>query len=273
MSRALSLPKQLVIFDLDGVIYRGDTPTPYAAEVVAALQASGRQVRFLTNNSSRTRESYCDKLARMGIRVTPNEIMTSAYATALYLLDEGFQGRTALAVSEEGLWKELEQVGIKVERAGETYVGGPVDVVAVGIDRSFNYQRLTQAQQALFRGARFIATNTDPTFPTELGDLPGGGSIVAAISTASGQKPFVVGKPNTFSLELILKSCGTDRASALLVGDRLDTDIDVGSRAGMDTVLTLTGVTTRGELELAPPSMQPTVVIENLGEIEALFQA
>ncbi|MCA1594863.1 MAG: HAD-IIA family hydrolase [Chloroflexi bacterium] len=268
----LILPKRLILFDLDGVVYRGDTPTPHAAEVIAALQSAGYQVQFLTNNSSRTRESYCARLAAMGVEAGPSQIMTSGFATALYLQQEGFAGRTALAVSEEGLWHELEQAGIVVKRAGEDFTGGPVDVVVVGIDRSFTYSRLTQAQQALLAGARFIATNADPTFPTEQGDLPGGGSIVAAIATASGQTPFVVGKPNTFSLELILQSCHTPREQAVLIGDRLDTDIAVGRSAGMDTILTLTGVTSRDQAAQAPPSMRPNAIIQDLGDLEAVLR-
>ena len=268
---ALTLPKRLIIFDLDGVIYRGDTPTVGSAEVISRLREEGYELHFLTNNSSQSRQAYSVKLQRMGIDVPPAEIMTSAYASALYLSQPPNTCRSALVVGEGGLVEELQSVGIRAVLSGQDYSGEPVDAVVVGIDRQFTYQRLFQAQQAILHGARFIATNRDPTFPTEIGDVPGGGSIVAAIETASGQSPFTVGKPNTYTLEIILETRSAVLATAVMVGDRLDTDIDVGRHAGMETVLTLTGVTTRRQLEGLPASKQPTAVVQDLRRLPELL--
>lgn len=274
MSRppTLTLPKQLVIFDLDGVVYRGQTPTPDAAAVITRLQASGFDVHFLTNNSSQHRNSYCAKLGGLGIHAAQASIMTSAYATALYLTDEGLKGASVLVVGEAGLAEELNDAGIRALPAGPHYAEESVAAVVVGIDREFTYLKLEQAQGALLAGARFIATNRDPTFPTEGRDLPGGGSIVAAIATASGREPFTVGKPNTLGLELILKATGVPKPGVVLVGDRLDTDIDVGIAAGIDTILTLTGVTKRSDLKGLPANRQPTAVIEDLRGLAAALR-
>jgi 4-nitrophenyl phosphatase len=272
--------KRLLIFDLDGVVYRGNQLTPGARDVLASLRNRGFALRFLTNNSSMSRESYREKLGRLEIHSEAAEIMTSARATALYMKSEGLT--TALVVGEIGLIEELAIEGIAAVHAGDrvsdknaagddSNLKSHPDAVIVGIDRSFTYPVLCDAQQTILAGARFIATNGDPTFPTESGDLPGGGSIVAAIATASGRTPFIVGKPNTFSLELLLAAAGVSRGEAILVGDRLDTDIDVGRRAGLETVLTLTGVTTIQEAERAPAEQTPTAIIRDLQELEALL--
>ena len=269
MTDCLTLPKRLVIFDLDGVIYRGDTPTPAAAEVIQRLRRRGMGVRFFTNNSSQTRASYVQKLAGMGIGSSVEEIMTSAHATGLYLTAEGSQMKRVLVVGETGLVEELRSVGLEVLPSSEARENDSVDAVVVGIDRGFTYGRLRKAQSAIFGGARFVATNTDATFPTEAGDMPGGGAIVAAIQTASGQAPYVVGKPNTYALEMILTTAGVGRNEAVLVGDRLETDILVGRSAGLDTVLTLTGVSQLAEVERASADMKPTTIIEDLRFLEA----
>ena len=267
----LSLPKRLVIFDLDGVVYRGDAPTPGAAEAITRLVSCGYQVRFLTNNSSRSRDSYHDKLAGMGIDAAPEQVMTSAFATAIYLRTNGFEGRRALVVGEMGLVDELRSAGIDALPAGETFDGAPVAAVVVGIDRFFTYERLLQAQQAIVAGAEFIATNADPTFPTESGEIPGGGAILAGIQVSSGRQPLIIGKPNTYTLGLLLRDARIPRSEAVLVGDRLDTDISVGRQADLETILTLTGVTRREDAEQAPPNLRPNAIIRDLRDLEGLL--
>jgi 4-nitrophenyl phosphatase len=272
LRHALALPKRLVIFDLDGVVYRGDTPTVGAVEVIGRLQQRAIKVHFLTNNSSLSREAYCQKLTGMGIAAGDKQVMTSAYATALLLQQQGLTGARILVVGQGGLLDELARSGFRPVMAGEGFTGGPVDAVVVGIDRQFTYDRLHQAQRAILGGARFIATNRDATFPTETGDAPGAGSIVAAISTACGQEPFTVGKPNPFSLELILKAHQVRHEEAVLVGDRLDTDIMVGRAAGLETILTLTGVTGLDLLDNSSASVRPTAIISDLRDLERLLQ-
>ncbi|MDO8684309.1 MAG: phosphoglycolate/pyridoxal phosphate family phosphatase [Armatimonadota bacterium] len=253
------------IFDLDGVIYRGDELQPSAAETIQTLRSQGRKVYFLTNNSTQSRRQYSDKLTRLGIPTEPHEVMTSAYATALYLKERKSTDGRAYVVGECGLKEELRESGICI---AESLNGRKIDFVVVGLDRQFDYQKLYDAQQAIFGGAEFVATNCDPTYPLEGGTLsPGGGSMVSAVATASGVKPFVVGKPHTYSLEIIMSLAEAKPEETVIIGDRLDTDIWVGKRAGTHTVLVLTGVTTEEEAYNAPDEMKPERIIYSLREL------
>lgn len=255
------------VFDLDGVIYRGNEPQPHAARVIGTLRDRGHKVRFFTNNSALTRESYAQKLQSMGIPAAADEIMTSAYATALYLREQNAAGCTVYQIGEEGITRELEAAGLRViTNCAEE--GSEVDYVVVGIDRGFNYCKLARAQRAILNGARFIATNEDATYPIEGGEvLPGGGSLVAAVRTATSVEPIVLGKPETYALVKLLELAKTPADRAVIVGDRLDTDILVGNRAGAHTVLVLTGVTTREQAESAEGELKPERIIETLAEL------
>lgn len=256
---------QTYVFDLDGVIYRGDEPQPHASETVRKLRLLGRKVFFFTNNATRSRNDYAEKLRGMDIPVSLDEIMTSAHATALYLKSQGVAPKRAYVVGEEGLIDELEAVGIEVDRNGS---GGKVNYVVVGLDRTFNYEKLTCAQQAILAGAKFIATNCDATFPLEDGYVvPGGGTMVSAVQTASGQEPIVIGKPETYAIEMILRIAGSTPAQSVMVGDRLETDILVGNRFGMHTVLITTGVSDEAQAMSAPNEMKPGRIIHNLIEL------
>jgi len=257
------------VFDLDGVIYRGTEPQPHAREVLLSLRDQGHTVRFYTNNSAHSRHAYASKLASLDIAASVDEIMTSSYATALFFLEQNAVGKRVYQIGEQGITDELEAVGMNVIRDG-TCPNGHIDFVVVGIDRGFTYDKLARAQQAILGGARFIATNEDPTFPVEGGGLmPGGGSLVAAVRTATATEPFVVGKPETYAFDKILELTGTPAGRAIMVGDRLDTDIQVGNRAGAETVLVLTGVTSREEAELAQGELKPGRIIETLAELVA----
>lgn len=255
------------VFDLDGVIYRGTEPQPHSRETLQALRDNGHTVRFYTNNSAHSRASYSARLQSMGIAARADEIMTSSYATALYLVEQGATGKTVYPIGEQGITDELEAVGMRVIRNNGTWEAR-IDYVVVGMDREFTYAKLARAQQAILGGAQFIATNEDPTFPIEGGGVrPGGGSLVAAVRTASGTEPFLVGKPQTYAFEKILELTDTPPERAVMVGDRLDTDILVGNRAGARTVLVLTGVTSREQAERATGNLRPDRVIETLAEL------
>ncbi|MBI3947806.1 MAG: HAD-IIA family hydrolase [Armatimonadetes bacterium] len=254
------------IFDLDGVIYRGDAVLPFAADAVARLRAAGATPFFLTNNATRTRGSFARKLATMGIPTAPDEIMTSAYATALYFREQGLGGTTAYVVGEEGIRTELASVGVRVLADGCD--DGRAESVVVGLDRDFTYHKLYCAQQAILAGARFIATNGDLTYPVEGGRvIPGGGALVAAVRAATSVEPILIGKPELYALRKILEITGAAPGETTLVGDRLDTDILAGRRIGMRTVLVLTGVTTAAEAERAPADARPDVVIPDLSHL------
>lgn len=253
---------RVYIFDLDGVIYRGDEPQPHAKEVVQELRTTGRKVYFLTNNSTRTREQYCEKLINLGIPADINDVITSAYATALYLRELAPDGAAVYVIGEEGVYVELARAGM---RTVDVVNGEKIDFVVVGLDRQFTYEKLNLAQQAIRRGAKFIATNADTTFPLEEGVLsPGNGSLVAAIKAATDVEPFVIGKPEPYSLLKCLELADAKPEEAAIIGDRLDTDILGGRRAGLQTFLVLTGVATRAEAENAPPQMKPHRIIDDL---------
>lgn len=255
------------VFDLDGVIYRGVEPMPRAIETVLTLKDRGHTIRFLTNNSASSRTSYSSKLAQLGLPTPEEHIMTSAYATAFYLQEQKAQGKTAFRIGGLGIKEELEMIGMKV-LAEDEEPDAHIDYVVVGLDREFNYYKLSRAQSAILSGAKFVATNTDPSFPLESKTLaPGGGCMVAAVQTASGKKPHVIGKPKTYSLDKILELTNTPAERAVMVGDRLDTDIEVGKRAGTRTVLVLTGVTGREEAYAAEGKFKPDRIVETLWEL------
>lgn len=257
-----------LILDLDGVIYRGQQALPAAAETVAWLRQHGYLVTFLTNNSTRTRAFYARTLRHLGIPARPEDIRSSGQATARYLRQQGPPVPTVLVIGEWGLRRELANASFRLVTHNER---APVDFVVTGMDRHFNYAKLVAAQQAILHGARFIATNRDPTYPTETGLLPGGGTVVAAIEACTGVSPVVIGKPQTFIVEEILEETGARPRETMVVGDRLDADIEMGRRAGLRTVLVLTGVTSREEAETAPRRRRPHWIIDTLAELPDLL--
>ncbi len=255
------------VFDLDGVVYRGSQPQPRASEVIQALRDQGHLVRFFTNNSTLSRKSYSSKLESMGIPTPAEDFMTSSHATALYFVEKNASGKTVYQIGEQGITEELEEVGMKVV----TDCGDPdahIDYVVIGMDRNFTYSKLARAQKAILDGAGFVATNDDATFPAEGGRLlPGSGSLVAALRTATAVEPFVIGKPQTYALDKILQMTDTPPRRAVIIGDRLETDIAVGNRAGAQTVLVLTGIASREDAELAQGEQKPDRIIETLEEL------
>lgn len=255
------------VFDLDGVIYRGDESQPQAKETVLALRDRGHIVRFYTNNSALTREAYSCKLAKHGIPTPIDEIMTSSYATAIYFTENNAIGRTVYKIGEDGVTKELEAVGMKVVSNGDD-PHAKFDYVVVGIDREFSYRKLARAQSAILGGAKFIATNEDMTYPVENGTVvPGNGALVAAVRAATSVEPFVIGKPESYALDKILQLTQTPPDRAYMIGDNLATDIAVGNRAGTHTVLVLGGLTSRTQAEAATGDMKPEQIINTLGEL------
>ncbi|AIE85275.1 HAD-IIA family hydrolase [Fimbriimonas ginsengisoli] len=228
-------PMRGYLFDLDGTLFRGNTPIPSAVKKVQELHRAGAIVRYVTNNSTQTREHFAAKLQGMGYPCEPAEVVSSGYGTGLFLANEGL--KTAYVVGEPGLVATLAEHGI--ESTGDQ---NP-DAVVVGLCRQFTYDLMREAMFRIRAGARFVATNPDATYPVEGGGLiPGAGSVVAAIQTCSETEPFVVGKPNPFLIQAALQEAGLAPEEALVVGDRLDTDIESGRSAGCPTFLVLTGV-------------------------------
>jgi HAD superfamily hydrolase (TIGR01450 family) len=250
MERSGEPTLRLVIFDLDGVIYRGRQPVPGAVALVAALRERGLLIRFATNNSMATRAMYVPRLVEMGIPAEMDEIVTSTSATIDHLRAHLPQVQTVLTVGAPGMLEELRAAGFDATAAADAvdadYDGGPLsisyDAVLAGLDPSFDFRRLAAATTAIRSGARFIATNADLRYPTPLGFLPGAGSIVAALRAASGQEPLIIGKPEPGIFTAILERAGVEASDAVAIGDNPDADVVAAHRAGIDSILVLTGV-------------------------------
>jgi 4-nitrophenyl phosphatase len=249
-----------MLIDLDGVLYRGSTALPDAAEFVSWLRDRNLTFRLVTNNATLTPEQYVEKLTDIGIKVESEEVFTSALATALYLRREGADGQTAYTIGETGLLSALAAAGVRAS-------ADRPDWVVAGLDRTLTYDKLATAALAINAGARFVGTNPDTSLPTERGLLPGAGAIQAAITAATGVRPTVVGKPQPLMLELALESMGASRDETAMLGDRLNTDIQGAAAVGMRSILVLTGVSTRAELTVS--SVQPDLVVDSLTELMA----
>lgn len=241
---------RLVIFDLDGVVYRGSQAVPGAAELVTALRAAGLSVRFATNNSMATRAAYVERLATHGIAASADEIVTSTSATIEHLRERLPTVSSIVTLGAAGMLEELRGAGFRAVPAADAAppewdgeaLPQAYDAVVVGLDPSFDYRRLGIASAAIRAGARFVATNADLRYPTPHGFLPGAGTIVAAVQAASGVEPLVIGKPQPGMFQAILTMAGVDPAEALVIGDNPDADIPAARRAGIPCVLVLTGV-------------------------------
>jgi 4-nitrophenyl phosphatase len=271
----------LLLVDLDGVVYRGAAPVPGVAAVLAARAAAGDDVAYVTNNSMWYRADYVTRLSSMGAPVSPDRIVSSARATALYLAEQSPRPGCVLVVGGAGLVHELRDVGIEVmpsaEAAGRWTANGRdalaatlgVDTVVVGLDLEFTYARLAVAAAAVRAGARFIATNRDPTYPMEHGLMPGAGSVVAAIVAAGGVEPVSLGKPGPLLLEVAARAMGRPVTEAVMIGDSLITDIPAAIAVGARSVLMLTGISTAAQLAALPPAQGPTEVAADAGELAA----
>ena len=245
------------LLDCDGVLWRGREPIPGAREAVEALRASGRKVLFFTNNATLSRKGYLEKLRGLGFEAEVGEIYCSAYAAAAWL-----KGRVkkVYVVGEEGLVEELELAGLEAAGPDEA------ECIVVGLDRKLTYRKLEEALRCLIRGALFVATNRDPTLPTERGLAPGAGAIVSALEAAAGREAdMVIGKPSTYMYELALREHRIEPATALAVGDRLDTDVEGAKRAGLAAALVLTGATGLRELERA--RVKPDYVLASIRDL------
>ncbi len=269
----MSVPTKVYVFDLDGVLYRGEAAVEDAADALARLRARtpAPLIYFLTNNSSQPRSVYREKLERLGMPCADEEIVTSSSATAVYLTEilEARPDSVVLAVGGPGIAHEMGEVGLTVIHSKdcdpETVTA---DFVVAGMDRNFNYHTLHVAQQAILRGATFVATNRDGQYPVEEGKVtPGGGAIVAAIEASTDTTPAVIGKPEPLGLQTIIRRSGVQPEEALMIGDRLDTDILCGNRLGVPTALVLTGVTSESKALAAPPEMTPGRILKTLADL------
>lgn len=237
------------VLDLDGVVWTGDEPIPGAPETVRSLREAGKRLAFVTNNSSQLPETYAKKLASMGAGGDESEIVTSADATARLLAERvpGLRGRTAFVIGGPGLIEKMRSSGLYLLDDDE---GAEASLVVVGFDSTLTYDKLRAATLAIRAGATFVASNDDPTYPTPQGQVPGAGSIVAAIRTATGTEPLVAGKPHPQIMELARDVVGG--GPALVIGDRVTTDVLAARAVGWPAALVLTGATGIADLAAAP---------------------
>ncbi len=231
-----------LIIDMDGVLYRGDQPMPRLQEFIVFLRERGIRFILATNNSTRTSQEYADKLAGMGVRVYPEEILVSGQATARFLARQYSRGTRVHCFGMPSLKQALLDEGFVL--ADED-----VELVVASMDRQVSYEKLKRATLLIRSGARFIATNLDPTNPSEEGLIPGTGAMIVALEAASGVKPFAVGKPEPTMYQLAMEQMDACPETTAAIGDRADTDILGGKRAGLFTVCVLSGSSNRAEAE------------------------
>ncbi|UCZ52544.1 TIGR01457 family HAD-type hydrolase [Bacillus shivajii] len=246
------------LVDLDGTMYRGSEKIEAASRFIKSLNEKDIPYLFVTNNSSKTPEQVAAKLVEMDIPATPKHVMTTSMATANYL-HEQINEANVFMIGEEGLEDALKEKGF-------TLTDEAVDAVVMGIDRNINYEKLSTACLAVRSGALFLSTNTDVAIPTEKGLLPGNGSLTSVVSVSTGVNPTFIGKPEAIIVNQALEVLGVPLDQTVMVGDNYQTDIMAGIKAGMDTIIVHTGVTSKEQLQ--EQKVQPTWSINSLDEWE-----
>ena len=245
------------LIDMDGVLVREEHPIPGADRFLQRLREREAAFLVLTNNSIYTPRDLAARLRRNSLDVPEDAIWTSALATANFLESQR-PGGSAFVIGEAGLTTALHQVGY-------TLTDKDPDYVVLGETRTYSFGRITHAIRLVLGGARFIATNPDPTGPGAEGPLPATGSVAALISRATGVAPYFVGKPNPLMMRYALNAIGAHSETTAMIGDRMDTDVVAGLEAGMYTVLVLTGLTTREEVESFP--YRPSRIVESVADL------
>jgi NagD protein len=243
--------------DMDGVLVHEQHPIPGADRFLIRLRELGRRFLVITNNSIYTPRDLSARLRRSGLEVPEDAIWTSALATARFLSQQR-PGGTAFVIGEWGLTTALHEVGYTLSDIDPDYV-------VLGETRTYSFERVTRAIRLILAGARFIATNPDPTGPSPEGPLPATGSVAALISRASSIAPYFVGKPNPLMMRSALNALGAHSESAVMIGDRMDTDVVAGIEAGMETILVLSGVTSRTEAERFP--YRPSRIVDSVADL------
>lgn len=260
----LATTYDVALLDLDGVVYVGPDAVPQAAPALQQARASGMRLTFVTNNAARPPESVARHLTELGIAAEPAEVVTSAQAAAHYLADRLPPEAQVLVVGTVGLYEALTERGLTPVGTAD----GDIAAVVQGYSPTMDWSLLAEGAIAIGRGLPWVATNLDPTVPSPRGPLPGNGSLVAALRLATGAEPVVTGKPQPTMHQESVQRSGAQRP--LVVGDRLDTDIEGANAVGCASLLVLSGVTAARDLLRAPPAQRPTYVGADL---RALLQA
>lgn len=249
--------KKGFICDMDGVIYHGNQLLPGVKEFVEWLQKEEKQFLFLTNASSRSPKELQNKLYRMGLDIGEEHFYTSALATAKFLQSQD-PGCSAYVIGDHGLYNALYDAGITINDVDPDYV-------VVGETVTYGYEHIITAMNLVNKGARLIATNTDITGPIEGGIAPACRAFVAPIEATTGKKAYYVGKPNPLMMRTGLQILGVHSSEAVMIGDRMDTDIIAGIETGLDTALVLSGVSTRATIKEFP--YRPRLILNGVGDI------
>ena len=250
------------ICDMDGVIYHGNQILPGVREFIQWLQEEHKEYLFLTNNSGYTRRELNQKLARMGLDVPEEHFYTSALATAAFLKQQA-PGCSVFAIGEAGLLNALYDAGVTMNDVNPDYV-------VVGEGRAYSLDTLKKATNLVLNGAKLIGANSDVSGPIENGIAPACGALVAPIEMATGKKAYFCGKPNPLMMRTGLRLLGCHSAEAVMIGDRMDTDVISGMESGMSTVLVLSGVSTRDTLDTY--AYRPSIVLNGVGDIPKLAE-
>lgn len=257
------LKKQGFICDMDGVLYHGNKILPGVSEFVHWLYDQNKDFIFLTNASGRSPKELQQKLERMGLEIDENHFYTSAMATAKFVSSQS-PGCTAYVIGEPGLYNALYSAGITINDIDPDYV-------IVGETSNYNYDSICLAVNLVLKGAKLIGTNSDITGPSEHGIIPACRALMAPIELSTGKKAYFVGKPNPLMMRSCLRRLGVHSEQAVIIGDRMDTDIISGIESGLDTVLVLSGITSREDLDYYPYS--PRLVLDSVAEIPVAFYA
>lgn len=250
-------PGWTYLMDMDGVLVHEEHIIPGADVFLTELQEAGTPFIVLTNNSIRTPRDLRARLLRSGLDIPEKSIWTSALATATFLRNQR-PGGSAYVVGESGLTTALHEIGYVL-------TDNDPDYVVLGETRTYSFEAITTAIRLVERGARFIATNPDATGPSREGSLPATGSVAALITRATGREPYYVGKPNPLMMRSALRAIGAHSENTLMIGDRMDTDVVSGLEAGLQTILVLSGISTRQTVETFP--YRPTLVLESVADL------
>ncbi len=263
----MTTPINHLILDMDGVLWQGETPMPGLADFFATLRELGIGFMLATNNATKTAVQYTAKLARFGVDVTPDHILTSAEATAGYVRERYEPGTAVYVVGDEGLQQAITAQGFHLLTPAQVQAGAVAPLVVAGLMRTATYHHLAMGARLIHNGATFIGTNGDLTYPTEQGPLPGAGAILALLTAATGVKPITIGKPGPILFLEAVKRLGGEIAGTWMVGDRLETDILGAKNVGLGTIFVLSGISR--EVDITTSGIQPDLIFADIAALTA----
>lgn len=258
-----------LIFDMDGVLWRGESPIGDLVSFFKTLDDLNLRYAFATNNATKTPTTYVKRFANFGVNITEEQINTSAEVTGSYIAHTYPEGTTAYVFGEDGLHTALSNRNVTIYSTQDIAEGAKADLVVMGLDRNFSYEDLSTATLLVQRGATFIGSNGDKSFPFEHGFLPGAGALQAVVSTATGIEPKLMGKPELPMYLEAARKLGLEPHNITFVGDRLDTDVEGANKAGMTSVLVLSGVAKKEDL--INSTVQPDLTIDSIHDLASYF--